>query len=133
MPVKPTLVDTSAWIDYFRRKDALGARAIEALLEEGRAYTAGLIVAELLQGAVSEEELRAIEELVQVVRIVEDRFDLWTQAGKLSRLLRQKGVTIHIVDCYIATLAIAHRLHVLSLDRHFRLLSRYTTLQLTPA
>ena len=127
---KPTLVDTSAWIDYFRRKDVHHSRVLEATLEEGRAFTAGVIVAELFQGASSDEELRAIDHLVSVVQMVEETPGIWMEAGRLSYRLRRQGLTIHIIDCYLAALAAAHRLQILSLDHHFRTLARFVPIQL---
>ena len=58
------------------------------------------------------EALRALDHL-------EMTESLWRDAGRLSTSLCQMGVTLPLSDILIATLAMAHGLSVLTVDRHF--------------
>ena len=56
------LIDTSAWICFFARKEFADIkRSVSFLLDENMAAMAGPILVELLQGARSEEERNIIK------------------------------------------------------------------------
>ncbi len=50
------LVDTSAWIDFFRMKDPELHKLVAMLLREGRPCGTGIIVSELIRGAKTTKE-----------------------------------------------------------------------------
>lgn len=111
-------LDTSIWIDYFRKKDSVFDR-VEHLIDAGRVCTARLVVAELLQGAKSDSEFLILQDAVLVFRVLEERPDTWIQAAKLSKTLRSKGKTIGLADCYLAVLAHHYRVPFWTQDHHF--------------
>lgn len=116
------LVDTSAWIDYFRGQEPLHGM-VAALLDENRICCLGLILAELLQGAKGEKERLALRDFPAIFPFVEDSVALWIKAGELSAGLRSRGKTVGLADCFIGVAAKEHGAAILTNDRHFGWLS----------
>ncbi|MEW6380800.1 MAG: PIN domain-containing protein [bacterium] len=63
------LVDTSVWIDYFRKKDP-SLSQVDNLMEEGRIGTCRLVIAELLQGARGSKEIEIILDIPDTITIL---------------------------------------------------------------
>lgn len=97
---------------------------------EGQAALAGPVIGELIQGAKTEKELKEIEGLLGAVPHLVPTSQTWQEAGRLSYTLRQKGITVHLLDCYLARLTIEHGASILSLDEHFSLIRRHSSLKL---
>jgi hypothetical protein len=114
------LIDTSAWIEYFRDKSASLSKKVEEILSGQEVYVPKIVIAELIQGSKSEREISIIEEFVDAFIIVDQREDTWTKAGRLSFNLKKKGKTINLTDCYIAVIAQENDCRILSLDEHFK-------------
>lgn len=113
------IIDTSAWIDFFRNKTGAVGDAVTALIEQDRAVITGPVLAELLQGLKNRQESEALDELLDILQFAEiDRTD-WEKTGALLRKLRQKGITVPLTDALIAVVAKRNRYGVLTLDRHF--------------
>ncbi len=112
------IVDTSVLIDFLKDK-APNAAAVTELISSKRIRTAGIIMAELLQGARTEKEEVYVVALLEGIPVVEVTAAVWTKAGRLSCSLRRKGITLPLSDIAIATVAIEHNLSVFTLDRHF--------------
>lgn len=123
------LVDTSAWIDYFRGQEPLHGQ-VATLLEENRICCLGLILAELLQGAKGEKERRALRDFPAVFPFVEESVPLWIKAGELSAQLRGRGRAVGLADCFIAVAAQERQATLLTSDRHFDELSKAIGLKL---
>jgi predicted nucleic acid-binding protein len=115
------LVDTSAWIAYFRQEEPCFS-LIAQLLEDDRICCTGLILAELLQGVRKEKEAASLRDFPQVFQFLPEQIENWIAAGSLSNRLRSKGFPVGLADCYIASVAKANGLEVLTLDRHFEIL-----------
>jgi len=124
------LIDTSAWIEYFRHAQGPVTQEVTLLLSGGRAVLTGVVVAELLQGARDAREVDAVRKLRGVVPSLGDSAATWEEAGLLARELRRKGQMMALIDCYLAVLAKTHRCSVLSLDRHFLVIARHCPLEL---
>ncbi len=123
------LVDTSAWIEFFRKKEPYYAAILE-LIDSDRICCVGIVVAELLQGAKSDKELTTIKEFLHVFDFLPESADLWEEAGVLSYSLQRKGKTAGLSDCYIAEIASSHKVKLLTLDKHFSIIRRETEVQL---
>ena len=113
------IVDTSVWIEYLKNRPSV-TELIDRYLLTGKAYTVGPVIAELLQGAKTEEDYKTLNSNIGGLPFIETNLDDWILAGKLSFKLRKRGITIPITDCIIAALAINHNAAVMSLDRHFQ-------------
>ena len=112
------LVDTSAWIEFFRKKEPWYS-AISGLIDDKRICCSGIILAELMQGAKAEKELEVLRDFRHVFEFLEESVDLWQAAGELSNTLQRKGKSVGLSDCYLAASAKAHKVKILTLDKHF--------------
>ena len=113
-----TIVDTSVWIEYFKNQGTLAA-SIDKDLLAGNIYMAGPVISELLQGAKTEKDFRALKNSIDGVPSIETRLSDWQLAGELGFKLRKKGVTIPITDCLIGAIALNNDAAVMTFDRHF--------------
>ena len=125
------LVDTSAWIEFFRKEGEPAYRdAIGTLLDDNEAALCGIILTELLKGARSDREYRELEDRLATLIYRETPETVWKKAGRLASQLLRKGVQVPTADLIIATIAIENRMPLLQKDRHFPLLQKQTDLQL---
>lgn len=115
------LVDSSVWIDYFRGAATPQAERLDALLGTELIATGDLILAEVLQGFVSDRDFNQARKLLTSLTIVElGGKDIAVQAAKNFRVLRLLGVTVcKTIDTIIATRCIESRLPLLYGDRDF--------------
>ena len=113
------LPDTCAWIEFFRGKPTSMAGALEHALLHGEVATCGMILYELIQGIRSLKEEQLVLSALQAVTHLEMSAELWIKAGRLSAGLRKNGHTLPLSDLVIATLALEHKLSVLTIDGHF--------------
>jgi len=127
-----TLIDTSAWIDFFRGKEPL-ATQVEKLLEENQVATCGPILTELGRGFRSEKEKQKVLGLFSGCRHLAQPIDLWEAAGEIGFALKRAGSTVKSFDLLIAAYAISHQTPLLSTDKDFKLIQkRFPQLQLLP-
>jgi len=124
------LVDTSAWIEFFRKKEPYHA-VVLGLIDEDRVCCAGIILGELLQGARSDKELGVLKDFLHVFEFVPETPDLWEKAGELSFALRRKGDPVGLSDCFIAVAAMACDVEILTLDKHFGILKKEVRVNVT--
>jgi predicted nucleic acid-binding protein len=124
-----TLVDTSAWVEVFRKNRPLD---LTAQLNFEDVVTCLPVVQEVLQGFRDERAFRAAREAMFALPLVESpmRADLFEEAVGLYRAARRHGVTIRSgVDCLIAARAIRHDLEVLHRDRDYTQIARVSPLR----
>ena len=123
------LVDTSAWIEVFRKPPRL---AIESVVDFDDIVTCLPVVQEVLQGFTDEAAFRTARRAMLALPIVESplRVAVVEEAVDLYRRARRAGLTIRsAADCLIAACAIRHDLMVLHADRDYPALARVSTLQ----
>ncbi len=125
------LIDTSVWIDYFKGRDDQFAEKVDAVLNLSDVYVPKVVIAELIQGAKSEKEILVIEEFIGAFNIIDHTEDTWLKAGRLSFLMKRKGITVaNVVDCYIAMIAHENNCKIFSLDEHFKKIKRFLKIEL---
>ena len=123
------LVDTSAWIEVFRKPARLDLDEIGGIEQ---VVTCLPVVQEVLQGFRLESAYRLAREAMLALPCIESpmpqaRFE---EAVSLYRDARRAGLTVRSgVDCLIAACAIRHGLTVLHRDRDFAALARISPLQ----
>jgi predicted nucleic acid-binding protein len=123
------LVDTSAWIEVFRRPPRLD---IESVVDFDEIVTCLPVVQEVLQGFTTDDDFRKARASMLALPIVESplRASVVTDAVDLYRRARRVGLTIRSgVDCLIAVCAIRHDLEVLHNDRDYPALARVSELR----
>lgn len=123
------LVDTSAWIEVFRRKPLI---ALADIVDDPDDIATCLpVIQEVLQGFDDERAFRVAEDAMfalpcvgaPLTRTIVDR------AVDLYRRARRAGLTIRSsTDCLIAACALGHGLEVVHSDRDFTSLARIAPL-----
>ena len=115
-----TLIDTSAWVEFFRTNGRIDvADCVATLLDRDAAAICGMIELELLQG-LRPNAARRVGPLLQALHYVPLEREDYVQAGNCLRALRQRGITVPASDGLIATAAIRRGLALLTTDVHFR-------------
>lgn len=116
------LVDTSAWIDYLRGTGSPVDACLRSAIEADEALaTTGLVVLELLAGALDERHARDLRRLLDRCRFLplEEPSD-HEAAAALYRACRRQGTTIRrLPDCLIAAVAMRTSSSLLHNDSDF--------------
>lgn len=123
------LVDTSLWIEVFRRPSRLELGSVVDLDE---VVTCLPVIQEVLQGFLEEHAFRIAREAMFAFPILEAPLsqEVFEEAAQLYRSARRFGVTVRSsIDCLIAACAIRHGIPVLHVDRDFTLLARVSSLK----
>ena len=116
------LVDTSAWVAFFRNQGSV-AGSVDAALETGEAAVCGPVVTEIRRGLRPHERARVLP-LLAALPLLDQPDDLWVTAGVLGSHLSRQGVTVKTLDLLIATYALASRVPLLTTDADFRAIAR---------
>lgn len=123
------LVDTSVWVDVFRK----GSRVrLEALVDFDEIVTCLPIIQEVLQGFDDERAFLMARESMHALPVVEAPMSraVVDQAADLYRSARRAGLTVRSgVDCLIAACALRNDLDLLHKDRDFDTIARISTLR----
>lgn len=113
------IVDTSAWIEFFRREGDLQVKlAVKALLDEYEATLCGPVEMEFLGGARPRERER-IKKWFDIVPYLPNDQKLWRKVADTYAKLRAGGLTAPWNDVIIATLTLEQGCRVYSVDKHF--------------
>jgi predicted nucleic acid-binding protein len=124
------LVDTSAWIEVFRRPSAV---TLDDIVDDRDAIVTCLpIIQEVLQGFDDERAFRVAHTAMYALPCVEAPLpsSLFDAAIDLYRHARRAGLTVRSsVDCLIAACALRHGLTVVHCDRDYSSLSRVVPLR----
>ena len=78
------LVDTSVWIEFFKKKSVFSIEGLELLLEEGYVVTCLPVRSELLSGDINSNNLKIVKEAIDSLPFV----DLdWANQGSWDLLV----------------------------------------------
>ena len=123
------LVDTSVWIEVFRKPPTV---TLDRVADVDEIVTTLPVVQEVLQGFLDEPAFRTAREAMLALPMVESALEVgvFLEAAQLYRTARRAGLTIRSsTDCLIAACAIRHHLTVAHVDRDFDLLARVSPLR----
>lgn len=123
------LVDTSVWIEVFRRQTRFDLETVVSLDE---VVTCLPVIQEVLQGFRHEGAFRQARDALYAMPIVESPLDsaVFDDAIELYRRARRAGITLRSsVDCLIAACALRHRLPVLHRDRDYDAIATVSSLE----
>lgn len=115
------LVDSSVWIDYFRGITTPQTDKLDSLLGTELVLMGDTILAEVLQGFISDRDFNQAKKLLTSFEIVELGGEhIAIQAAKNFRKLRAHGITVRkTIDTLIATYCLENKLWLLHSDRDF--------------
>lgn len=118
-----TLIDTSAWVDFFRGSGPLADR-VDELLAVNEAAVCGPVLTELRRGLRSAAERRKVIPLLSACHELDQPERLWEEAGELGYVLARKGIAVKTLDLLIATYALSHGVALLASDADFHAIRR---------
>jgi len=124
------LVDTSVWIQFFRKKDSAVSSRLRHYLELNQVCCTGPVVIELYQGAKAVGEIDIINQLLETVHYIEIARTHYHHAAKISYEAARKGQVFSVVDLILAVVAHDEQLKLFTLDTHFKEISRFCPLVL---
>jgi predicted nucleic acid-binding protein len=123
------LVDTSVWIEVFRKPSRL---RLDDVVDFDDIVTCLPVRQEVLQGFDDERAFVLARDAMSALPVVDAPLDadVFDEAVRLYRSARRGGLMIRAgVDCLIAASALRHHLSVLHCDRDFDLLARVSPLE----
>ena len=123
------LVDTSVWIEVFRKPSKL---KLDQLVDFDDIVTCLPVIQEVLQGFRDERAFQTARDAMHALPVVESPIarGVFDEAVGLYRSARRAGLSIRsAVDCLIAACAIRNGVAVVHRDRDFDQLSRISSLE----
>ena len=124
------LVDTSAWIEFFRDTGSAVCDRVDARLASEIAICDAIRM-EVLAGARNERHLRSLRGLLARATVLPTAPADYDEAAALYRACRREGETVRkLIDCLIASIAIRADAAVLHQDGDFDVLARHTGLRI---
>jgi len=129
MPDK-VLIDTSVWVDFFRKRDSLVSMKVREYLKLSQVCYTGPILVELYQGAKTQRETEILDQLFDTISYVDITRKHYHHAGMVSQKAAREGRLFSTIDVILGVLAHDEGLSLFSLDRHFHDISRYCALSL---
>jgi predicted nucleic acid-binding protein len=129
------LIDTSAWIEYFRATRSPAAIEVRRLLAERTDDVAMCepVAMEILSGAIDDSAHAKLERLVNgLPSLAVDAAVDFRTAAQIYRTARRAGQTVRSInDCLIAAIAIRHNANVVHRDADFDVIVAMTGLVAT--
>ena len=127
-------VDTSVWSLALRRDTPADhpavARLGDALVRGEHVFSTGLILQELLQGFRGPEAAGSIIERFAALPFITPTRTDHIEAADLRNTCRRRGIQVETIDALLPRLCIRHELVMLSTDRDFIGIAKWTPLNL---
>jgi predicted nucleic acid-binding protein len=123
------LVDSSAWIEYYRpsgRSDV--ARAVAEAIRSDQAYVNGIIHVEIVTFAPSPEAFEQLSSDFAAYRWLELGHADFRRAAELGASLRTHGITVPATDLIVAASAIGAGATLYHTDAHFDSIALHSNL-----
>jgi len=113
------LVDTSAWVEFFRHQGDLAVKlAVRNLLQEFEATLCGPVELEFLGGALPHER-KLIQAWFNILPYARNDQKIWRKAADLYSRMRSKGTTVPWNDALIASVSLEQDCRIYAVDKHF--------------
>jgi predicted nucleic acid-binding protein len=124
------LIDTSAWIEFFRRRGDVAVKSrVAGMVETGDAAFCGPVLYELLLGA-RPTEAPLIRQALGFCRLLDFPVAAWELGAALEKSMRQKGIAIPRDDILVAATALHNDVPLYSTDKHFQTIAEYSASKL---
>jgi len=117
------LVDTSAWIAFFRGSDPV-ASSVDRALEFDEVALCGPVLTELRRGLRTPAERRRVLPLLSGCHLLDQPPALWEEAGDLGYALARRGTSVKTLDLLIAAYALSYSMPLLTTDGDFARMRR---------
>ncbi len=124
------LVDTSAFIDFYRPKGAPDIqRLVAQVIAADMVAINGIIQTELLAFAHSKKEYKMLASDLGAFHWLELDKSVFDTASQIGFALRRNGITVPSTDLIIAASAIESEAELYHVDRHFERIAEHSKLQ----
>lgn len=125
------VVDTSAWIEYFKGSQAPEVALLDNCLDHDFVVLGDLIYCEVMQGIGNRNERERITRLfLSLPRYPLVGFEIAGKAAANYRHLRTQGVTVgKTIDVIIATFCMEKSFYLIHCDRDFDFIAEYLPLK----
>ena len=121
------LIDTSVWIDYFRSGQK--THSLDFLIDENLIVTNDLILTELVP-FLKVRSQKSLITLLEQIRRMQMHID-WAEIIEFQVMCLKNGInSIGIPDLLIVQNAIHSNSPIFSLDGHFQLIAKKTSLKI---
>lgn len=112
------VVDTSVWVAYFRRTDPAVERDLDELIDADLVAMVPPVRLELILGCRKAQRASLVKriDMLHALPVTEQT---WNRAEEVSMGLRDKGITLGVVDVLIAAAACEHQARLWTLDQDF--------------
>jgi predicted nucleic acid-binding protein len=125
----PSLIDTSLWVDFTRRRSPRTLkRFIAPFILDPDAHLAEPITFEMLRHATA-AEAKQLNQQFATLPLLATPASLWTQAVALGQACRQRNITVNSFDLLIAAIALHHAAEVITFDDDFQKIAGVSNLQ----
>lgn len=124
------LIDSSAWVEFFRSKGDLAVKlAVANLRQEMQAVVCGPVAMEIIGGAL-EQHRDPIARDFSILPWIRSDERLWLDSAANYAKLRARSVTAPWNDVIIATIARRKNCRIFAPDKHFALMAPVLGLKL---
>jgi predicted nucleic acid-binding protein len=121
--MRPVLIDSSVWIEYFRDKDSIVGSEVDKLLDSDNIVLNDLILVELIPYL----QIKKKNELIKILQAFEKlpiNVD-WDEVLRLQITNLKNGINkVGIPDLIILQNTIQNNVELFSKDRHFYLMRK---------
>lgn len=125
------IIDSSVWIESFRpQSDEALCTLVKDLILKGRVLLPGIIKTEIMRGAKNKKEYNRLNDLLKGLDYIPVADSFWGKLSGFSYGLFKKGITVPLIDTYIALLCIENNALLLHCDKHFDLIAQKTRLKI---
>ncbi|TGL15008.1 PIN domain-containing protein [Leptospira meyeri] len=123
------VLDSSIWIEYFRNSNTKISSQVDLLIDSGNIYVNELILAELVPLLKLKKQTQLIQ-ILESIECLELNID-WKQLIDYQTLIIRNGIIhVGIPDLIIAQNIIQNQTTLFTLDKHFKLMSKFIKLNL---
>jgi len=126
------MVDTSAWVEYFRDGEPAVVEKVGRCLAEDLVAIGDLVYCEIMQGVLSRRQQEEVSSLLlRLPRFEMVGFAIAEKSAANYRLLRSRGITIRkTVDVLIGTFCAEKGFALVHHDRDFDLMAPHIGLRI---
>lgn len=119
------LVDSTVWIDFFRKRQTVQTLYLRRALLSGEDIAiCGHIFSEVLRGVRSDEQYHKVLKHFEVLTFLPTSKTAFKDAADIYRLLKRKGLTLkNSVDTFIVAVALRNDITLLHNDHDFNLIA----------
>lgn len=123
-------IDSTIWVEFFRGKNKTICDLTAGLIDEGTIFYNGIILSELLVGALNEKELETVENNFDGFEYLELSREIFEKTSHIGFKLRRQGITIPLTDMIIAAHCLYYDLVLITGDEHFKIIHEKLKLKL---